>query len=281
MFFAALTHPVALVVFCLSLILPGAPAAPHGGLDGPLRMATTTSTENSGLLAVLIPPFEKKFGIDVDVVAVGTGKALKLGRNGDVDIVFVHARKAEDAFVDAGYGVNRRDVMYNDFIIIGPPSDPGGIKGSTDTAKALAKLAKSGATFVSRGDDSGTHKKELSLWEAAGVKPKGGAYLETGQGMGQTLHIADEKGGYCLVDRGTFLAYSGKIDLEILVEGDTRLYNPYGIIAVNPAMHGHAKYLTAMAFIGWVTSVEGQKIIDTFRRSGKRLFHPMAVTAKK
>ncbi len=280
---AALTRLVSLLVLGFSISVPGAAAKPSAeeGLAGPLRLATTTSTENSGLLAVLIPPFEKRFGIDVDVIAVGTGKALKLGRNGDVDIVLVHARKAEDTFVAAGWGVNRRDVMYNDFIIIGPASDPAGIKGSADAAKALAKMTAAQATFVSRGDDSGTHKKELALWKASGVNPKDGAYLETGQGMGQTLHIADEKGGYCLVDRGTFLAYSGKIDLKILVEGDERLYNPYGIIAVNPDRHRHAKYLSAMAFIGWVTSVEGQTIIDDFRKDGKRLFFTMAVSTKK
>ncbi len=283
MFAAALTHSVSLLVICFLAAIPGAPAEPPAavGLDGPLRMATTTSTENSGLLELLIPPFEKRFGIDVDVIAVGTGKALKLGRNGDVDIVFVHARKAEDAFVNDRSGVNRRDVMYNDFVFVGPSSDPAGIKGSSDACSALAKLTKAGATFVSRGDDSGTHKKELSLWKAARVKPLASAYLETGQGMGQTLHIADEKRAYCLVDRGTYLAYSGKIDLKILVEGDERLYNPYGIIAVNPARHRHAKYLSAMAFIGWVTSAEGQKIIDGFRKNGKRLFHPMAVLPKK
>jgi len=283
MFAAASTHCFCLIVLCGAVALPGAIDEPSAaeGLAGPLRLATTTSTENSGLLAVLIPPFEKRFGIDVDVVAVGTGKALKLGQNGDVDVVFVHARHAEEAFVDAGWGVNRRDVMYNDFVIIGPASDPAGIAGSADAAEALAKLTAAGATFVSRGDDSGTHKKEIALWQAAGVKPEVGAYLETGQGMGQTLHIAYEKGGYCLVDRGTYLAHSGKIDLKVLVEADQRLYNPYGIIAVNPARHGHAKYLSAMAFIGWVTSVEGQKIIDTFRKDGKRLFHPMAVSTKK
>ena len=280
---APLTFSLFLLVLCSFLAFPGTTAEPPAGegLAGPLRMATTTSTENSGLLALLIPPFEKRFGIDVDVVAAGTGKSLKLGRNGDVDVVFVHARKAEDAFVEGGWGVNRRDVMYNDFIIVGPASDPAGIRRTADAPRALAKLTAAKATFISRGDDSGTHKKELSLWQAARVKPEDGAYLETGQGMGQTLHIADEKGGYCLVDRGTYLAYSGKIDLKILVEGDKRLYNPYGIIAVNPARHPHAEYLSAMAFIGWVTSVEGQKIIDRFRGNGKRLFHPLAVSTKK
>ena len=280
---AASGRCISLLLLCLPLAFSAAAAEPRAekGLTGPLRLATTTSTENSGLLAVLIPPFEKRFGIEVDVIAVGTGKALKLGENGDVDIVLVHARQAEDDFVKAGWGVNRRDVMYNDFIIIGPASDPAGIRGMADAAKALSKLAKKKAVFVSRGDESGTHKKELALWKAAGRKPGGDAYLETGQGMGHTLNIADEKQGYCLVDRGTYLAFSRKIDLEILVEGDKRLYNPYGIIAVNPARHDHARYISAMAFIGWVTSVEGQRIVDRFRRKGKRLFFPMAVAAKK
>lgn len=277
-----LDSAVFLLLVCSCFACHGAPGdgAAGDGLAGPLRMATTTSTDNSGLLDVLVPPFEKRFGIDVDVVAVGTGKALKLGVNGDVDIVFVHAREAEDAFVEAGWGVNRRNVMYNDFVIIGPPTDPAGIAGSADAARALAKLSAAQATFVSRGDDSGTHKKELSLWKAAGVKPGGDTYLETGQGMGQTLNIANEKEAYCLADRGTYLAYGGTIDLEILVEGDERLHNPYGIIAVNPTRHGHAKYLSAMAFVGWVTSIEGQAIIDGFRKDGKRLFKPMAVTAE-
>ena len=244
-----------------------------------IKMATTTSTENSGLLEVLLPPFEEKFNVKVDVIAVGTGKALTLGQNGDVDIVFVHARAAEDEFVNDGNGVNRRDVMYNDFIIIGPKDDPASIKGMKDIAMALKKIADKKAPFASRGDDSGTHKKEKSLWEAAGTSPEGSWYMETGQGMGPTLQIADEKRGYTMTDRGTYLAYKEKIDLPILVEGDDRLFNPYGIIAVNPAKHRHAKYPYAMALIGWVTSVEGQEIIANYKKFGEVLFYPTALTA--
>lgn len=243
-----------------------------------IKMATTTSTENSGLLEVLLPPFEQKFNAKVDVIAVGTGKALKLGENGDVDIVFVHARAAEDKFVKDGYGVNRRDVMYNDFIIIGPKEDPADVKGMKDVVMALKQVAKKESSFVSRGDDSGTHKKEKSLWQAAEMEPEGDWYMETGQGMGQTLQIADEKRAYTLTDRGTYLAYKGKIDLPILVEGDERLFNPYGIIAVNPAKHPHANYVYVMALIGWVTSVEGQRIIGNYKKFGKVLFHPTAIT---
>ena len=242
-----------------------------------VKMATTTSTENSGLLDVLFPPFEKRLNAKVDVIAVGTGKALKLGENGDVDIVFVHARAAEDKFVKDGYGVNRRDVMYNDFIIIGPKDDPAGVKGMKDVAVALKQIASQKSPFASRGDDSGTHKKEKSLWKAAGMTPKGSWYMETGQGMGPTLQIADEKLAYTMTDRGTYLAYKGKIDLPILVEGDKRLFNPYGIIAVNPAKHAHANYVYAMALIGWVTSVEGQKIIANYKKFGEVLFQPTAL----
>ena len=251
-----------------------------------IKMATTTSTENSGLLDVLLPPFEQKFNVKVDVIAVGTGKALKLGENGDVDIVFVHAKAAEDKFVNDGYGVNRRDVMYNDFIIIGPKEDPAGIKGMKDVAMALKQIAdkcaqpsrESGkASFASRGDDSGTHKKEKSLWKTAGIVPEGNWYMETGQGMGPTLQITDEKRGYTMTDRGTYLAYKDKIDLDILVEDDKRLFNPYGIIAVNPARHSHVNYVYTMTLIGWVTSVEGQKIIANYKKFGEALFHPTAI----
>ena len=242
-----------------------------------LKMATTTSTENSGLLAALLPPFEKKFNVRVDVIAVGTGKALRLGENGDVDVVFVHARTAEDRFVNKGYGVNRRDVMYNDFIIVGPKEDPGRVKGIEDVAMALKKIAAAKALFASRGDDSGTHKKERALWEAAEFLPEGSWYMETGQGMGATLQIADEKRAYTMTDRGTYIALEGKIDLPILVEGDGRLFNPYGIIAVNPARHPHVNYEYAMALVGWVTSVKGQKIIADYKKFGEALFHPTAI----
>ncbi|MBM3242445.1 tungsten ABC transporter substrate-binding protein [Candidatus Poribacteria bacterium] len=244
-----------------------------------IKMATTTSTEDSGLLNVLLPPFEQKFNVKVDVIAVGTGKALEHGKNGDVDIVFVHAREAEDKFVNDGYGVNRRDVMYNDFIIVGPKEDPAGIKGMKDAALVLKQIAAKEASFASRGDESGTHQKEKSLWKAAGIVPKGNWYMETGQGMGPTMQIADEKRGYTLADRGTYLAYKEKIDLPILVEGDERLFNPYGIIAVNPAKNPHANYVYAMALIGWVTSVEGQKIIANYKKYGEPLFYPTALPA--
>jgi tungstate transport system substrate-binding protein len=211
----------------------------------------------------------------VDVIAVGTGKALKLGENGDVDIVFVHARAAEDQFVADGFGVNRRDVMYNDFIIVGPENDPAGIKAKNAVESLKAIFAKN-ATFASRGDDSGTHKKEKEIWKEAGMEPEGTWYLETGQGMGATLTLANEKQAYCLVDRGTYIAYEDKVDLVILSEGDERLFNPYGIIAVSPAKHPHVNYLYAMALIGWVTSVEGQKLIGEFKKYGKLLFYPSA-----
>jgi tungstate transport system substrate-binding protein len=244
-----------------------------------LKMSTTTSTENSGLLSVLLPPFEEKFNVTVDVIAVGTGKALALGANGDVDIVFVHARAAEDQFVADGFGVNRRDVMYNDFVIVGPASDPAGVKDAKSAAKALQKIAGAQAEFVSRGDDSGTHQKEKLIWEEAGVTPEGTWYQEAGQGMGAVLTIANDKQAYTLADRGTYLAFTDKIDLAVLSEGDPILYNPYGIIAVNPAKFSHVNYLKAMALIGWVTSQEGQKIISEFgtEKFGQPLFQPMAI----
>ena len=267
-------------IYFIFLLLLGAISNPvpvsHAYADNVrIKMSTTTSTENSGLLYELLPPFEKMFNVKVDVIAVGTGKALKLGENGDVDIVFVHARKAEDKFVENGFGINRRDVMYNDFVIVGPVNDPGGIKGK-DPIESLKKIYANKAKFTSRGDDSGTHKKEKLLWEIAGLKPEGEWYLETGQGMGATIQIADEKQAYTLVDRGTYIAYEDKVDLIILSEGDKRLFNPYGIIAVNPAKHPHVHYVYAMTLIGWVTSPEGQKIIGDFKKGGKALFHPNA-----
>lgn len=245
--------------------------------DGQLILATTTSTENSGLLKELLPPFEDKYGVRVDVVAVGTGKAIRMAENGDADIILVHAKKAEKKFVKEGYGVNRRSVMYNDFIILGPESDPAGIKGLDNATKALQKIKASKSTFVSRGDDSGTNKKELSIWADAGIKPTGSWYVETGQGMGASLNIANEKNAYILADRGTYLAYKGKIGLEILTEGDPQLYNPYGIIPVNPDYHTHVNYQAAMALVGYITSHQGQKLIKNYVKYGKRLFNPLAI----
>jgi len=244
-----------------------------------LRLATTTSTENTGLLTALNPPFEKMMGIVVDVIPVGTGKALMMGATGDVDVVLVHARSAEDQFVEEGHGINRRDVMYNDFVIIGPKNDPAGIKGVADSKEAFKKIAESQAAFISRGDDSGTHKKELELWEKIGMHPKGPWYAEAGQGMGAVLNMANEKQAYTLSDRATYLAFSRKISLEVLCEGAPDLLNHYGIIAVNPARFPHVNYVYAMAYIGWVTSPEGQKIIREFGKDtfGRPLFVPVAI----
>jgi len=242
-----------------------------------LKLATTTSTENSGLLGVLLTPFEEKFGIKVDVIAVGTGQAIKLGENGDVDMILVHARAAEDKFIEEGYGVNRRDVMFNDFIILGPSNDPAEIRSESNVTLALKRISDRKVYFVSRGDDSGTHKKEKVLWQNTKISPEGEWYMEIGQGMGATLQVANERQAYVLCDRGTFLAYKDKIDLIILSEGDPLLFNPYGIMAVNPARYPHVKYIEAMQLIAWVTSVEGQKIIGEYKKEGEILFHPMAI----
>lgn len=244
-----------------------------------LRLATTTSTANSGLLDVLLPPFEKRFNIRVDVIPVGTGQALKLGERGEVDVVLVHARSLEDRFVEAGFGVNRRDVMYNDFVIAGHPHDPAGIKGSHSVVDAFINIAAKGAPFISRGDNSGTHIKELSIWKQAGLAPEGLWYMEVGRGMGESLIMASEKGAYILSDRATFLALREKLRLGILFEGDPALFNPYGIIAVNPARYTHVNYTMAVALIDWMTSPEGQRIIYRFgiERFGEPLFVPLVV----
>ena len=243
-------------------------------VDVRIKLATTTSTDNSGLLDALIPPFTEATGVAVDVIAVGTGKALALGRNGDVDLVLVHARSREDQFVSDGYGVNRRDVMHNDFVILGPSNDPAGIRGMKDAAAALKKISTSGSSFVSRGDDSGTHTKERALWSGAGIVPSGIWYKEAGQGMGAVITMSDDMQGYTLADRGTFLSMRDSIDLKVLVEGDPLLFNPYGVIAVNPGLHRHTNYLGAMTFIGWLTSVQGQTIIGEFTKNGELLFYP-------
>lgn len=242
-----------------------------------LRLATTTSTEASGLLAVLLPRFEQQTGRTVAVIAVGTGKALRLAERGDVDVVLVHAPAAEEAFVANGFGVNRRAVMKNDFVILGPPGDPAEVKGMRVVAAALRKIARAGAPFVSRGDDSGTHQREKALWSAAAIKPSGSWYLEVGMGMGECLLMANEKRAYVLSDRGTYLAYVSKLDLEVVVQGDAALLNPYSVIAVNPARHPHVDYAGALSLISWLTSKQGQKLIGDFRRSGRQLFTPDAI----
>ncbi|MGB2997028.1 MAG: substrate-binding domain-containing protein [Phycisphaerae bacterium] len=246
-----------------------------------IRLATTTSTENSGLLERLLPLFEQWWGAPVHVIAVGTGRALNLGRNGDVDAVLVHDPAAEEAFVAEGYGINRRLVMYNDFVVVGPRDDPAGIGQASGPPDALKRIAQAESAFVSRGDNSATHKREMTLWKAADLEPTGDWYLEAGQGMSATLLMADERGAYCLSDRGTYLAMRGKLRLEPLFEDPEALENPYSIIAVNPAIHRDANYLGAMALVAWVTSPEGQKIIGDFRVDDAVLFHPLAVPPKQ
>lgn len=238
-----------------------------------LRLATTTSTENSGLLAELLPPFEQANDCKVDVIAVGTGKAIKLGETGDVDVILVHARSKEDAFVAGGFGVDRRDVMYNDFVILGPKADPAGVAGTKDAAAAMKKIAAAKATFVSRGDDSGTHTREKKLWKAANTTPAGDWYLEAGRGMGEVITMATERQGYTLSDRGTWLAYKTKSNLKIAVEGDANMFNPYGVIMVNPAKHPHVKVELAKKFIDFLTSKEARTLITGYKRGGEQLFY--------
>ncbi|MBP7554279.1 MAG: substrate-binding domain-containing protein [Spirochaetes bacterium] len=237
-----------------------------------IKLATTTSTENSGLLDYLLPIFEKDTGIKVDVISVGTGKALKLGENGDVDVVLVHARSLEDKFVQDGFGVNRKDVMYNDFIVLGPKKDPAKIKKAKNITDAFTKIAKKKSIFISRGDKSGTHVKELELWEKSGIKPNSKWYKESGLGMEEAINMANNELGYVLSDRGTYLSVKSKIDLTVCYEGDKDLFNPYGIIAVNPANKDYIKYDEAMKLIEWITSENGQKLINDFKIEGEQLF---------
>ncbi|MUV86374.1 molybdenum transporter [Natronomonas sp. CBA1123] len=248
-----------------------------------LTLTTTTSTDDTGLLDELNAPFEEMYGVTVDTVAQGTGAALQTARDGDSDVVMVHARSLEDEFMRDGIGVNRRDLMFNDFVIVGPESDPAGIEGMSSATEAFATIAESESTFVSRGDNSGTHTKELIIWEEAGVDPAGDWYRETGQGMGQVLNIANEQSGYTLSDRGTYLSQRSEIDLTILVQGPIEdgpeiLANPYGVIAVNPAVHDNVNYDLAMAYIGYITSPEGQEIIDSYEANGEQLFFPRALS---
>jgi tungstate transport system substrate-binding protein len=242
--------------------------------------ASTTSTDNSGLFGYILPIFEKKTGIKVKVVAVGTGAAIEIGKRGDADVVFVHAKEQELKAVKEGYFVNRHEVMYNDFVIIGPPADPAKIKGTKSAVDAFRKISESGSLFVSRGDNSGTNTKELEIWKKAGVDPKGQKwYLEAGQGMEKTQRIANEKRAYTLTDRGTWLATKDKDKLEmlILLEGDPILFNQYGVMAVNPEKQKHVKYKEAMEFVNWLISPEGQRTIASFKdKFGNQLFIPNA-----
>ena len=238
-----------------------------------LRLATTTSTDNSGLLGFLLPRFEAAHGIKVRVISVGTGKALKLGENGDVDVVLVHSRPDEDRFIEQGHGVNRRDVMYNDFVIVGPGDDPASVRGGRDAIKAFGRIAETQAAFVSRGDDSGTDKMERRYWAALGKPPTDNpAYRAAGRGMGEVLLMASELRAYTLTDRATYYAMKDKVDLEILVQGDARLFNPYGVMAVNPAKFPDINFDGAMRFIDWLVSAQGQQAINEFKVDGKQLF---------
>ncbi|WP_020654297.1 substrate-binding domain-containing protein [Massilia niastensis] len=245
-----------------------------------IKLSTTTSTENSGLLQYLLPKFEAKTNSKVNVISVGTGKALELARNGDVDVTLVHARPSEDKFVAEGHGVNRRDVMYNDFIIVGPDSDPAGIKGSKDVLAAMKKIADSKARFISRGDNSGTDQMEKAYWKQAGTQPQGTAYVSAGLGMGEVLNMAAEMKAYTLTDRATYIAYKARTGLQVAVEGDPKMFNPYGIIAVNPQKHKEANYKGAMQLTEWMTSDEGQKLIAAFKVEGQQVFFPSAKAGK-
>lgn len=260
-----------LLLISLSLMTFASQAMEH------LRLSTTTSTENSGLLAVLNPVFEQKFNAKVDVIAVGTGKALKIGSRGDVDIVFVHAPAAELEYVKTGDFIDRQAVMHNDFVIVGPASDPAAVSEVSSAIEALAKIATTKSEFVSRGDDSGTHKKEKALWARADLKPQGQWYIKAGQGMGAVLKMADEKQAYTLTDRGTQIAYAGQLSLSVKYEGDEALFNPYHVMAVNPLKHPHVRYELARQYIDFVTGEEGQKIIADFRIKEQQLFYPDAI----
>ncbi|MCU0883446.1 MAG: extracellular solute-binding protein [Beijerinckiaceae bacterium] len=244
-----------------------------------ITVSSTTSTTDSGLFNHLLPAFKARTGIEVRVVSQGTGQALDTGRRGDADVVFVHARAQEVKFVEDGFGVERKPVMYNDFVLIGPKSDPAGIKGSKDIAAALKAIQAKAAPFVSRGDKSGTHAAELNLWKVAGVEieqAKGPWYREIGQGMGAALNTSGAMGAYVLSDRATWINFRNRGDLEIVVEGDRRLFNQYGVILVNPARHAHVKKADGQAFIDWLLGPEGQKAIADYKINGAQLFFPNA-----
>jgi tungstate transport system substrate-binding protein len=266
---------LALVPWVL-LAAAGGIAGSCGGEPGRVRLATTTSARDSGLLEWVLPEIERKAGIHVSVIAVGTGQALELARRGDADLVLVHDRAREDAFVKQGWGKDRRDLMWNDFVIVGPPEDPAGLRGGKDAAAALRRLAEARAAFVSRGDDSGTHSRERSLLAAAGVKPPWPGYVESGQGMGPTLLMAGERRAYTLTDRGTFASMSKRLPLAVVVEGDPALRNPYGVLLVDPAKVSGVNVTGARTLLEYLASPEGQARIGAFRVGGEQIFHPGA-----
>lgn len=241
---------------------------------GYILLATTTSTYDSGLLGYLVPAFTEKTGIEVRIMSRGTGQALELGRRGDADVLLVHDRASELQLVEEGFFTDRHDCMYNDFILVGPPADPAGIGGAAGVLEALGALAEGEFTFISRGDDSGTHRMELSLWEMAGIEPAGGWYLSVGSGMSDTLMMADEKEGYTMTDRGTYVSMKHALELEIVLEGDPLLFNQYGIMAVNPEKHPHVQYDRALKFIEFIMSEEGQAMVAGYKVEGEVLFFP-------
>ena len=260
--------------FLVCLLVGSAQAQPRY-----ITVASTTSTEQSGLFKHLLPQFEKKTGIQVRVVALGTGQALDMGRRGDADVVFVHAKPLEEKFLAEGFGVKRQDVMYNDFVLLGPKADPAKVRGGKDALEAFRKIRAAQAPFVSRGDRSGTHFAELEIWKAAGIdiaKDKGPWYRDTGQGMGPALNTAAGMNAYILADRGTWLSFKNRAELAILVEGDKRLFNQYGIMLVNPRKHPNVKTELGQAFIDWIVAPEGQNTIASYKINGEQLFFPNA-----
>ncbi len=278
---------MALVLVTALLTIGCTPAEPAGNgngdenengdelVGGEITLATTTSTYDSGLLDYLNPIFQDKTGIEVKVVSQGTGAALETGKNGDADVLLVHDRKSELQLVDEGYFIDRVDVMYNDFIIVGPEADPSGLKEAGSALEALQKIAAGETEFTSRGDDSGTHRLEMRLWEAAEVDTEGQKwYLSAGSGMGDTLRMAHEKEAYCMTDRGTYVSLKKDLELVIIFEGDPALFNQYGVMAVNPDKHAHVKYDLAKKYIDFLTSDEGQDLISGFKKEGETLFFP-------
>ncbi len=273
-------RPPSILLSILLLLGLGAPTAAGERF---ITLASTTSTENSGLFGHVLPRFTAETGVAVRVVSVGTGQAIRLAERGDADVLLVHHRPSEEAFVAAGYGVARHDVMYNDFVIVGPRDDPAGVAGAGTVADALNRIADARAAFASRGDDSGTHKKEQELWAQAGTDPvaaSGAWYRETGSGMGATLNVASGLGAYTLTDRGTWLRFANRGDLELLFENDPPLFNPYGVIAVDPRRHPHVKAEDARRFVAWLVSPAGQQAIAEFRIDGEQAFFPNAARAE-
>ena len=256
---------------------PAVPAIDLSKIEKTMILATTTSTRDTGLLDVLVPAFDKKYGVTTKVVSVGSGEAIEMGKQGNADVLLVHSRKAEDEFVASGFGINRKDVMYNFFFVVGPKDDPAGVAATANAQEAFAKIAEKQSAFISRGDKSGTNTKELAIWAKYKIVPNGQTwYKESGQGMGDTLMMANELNGYTLVDSGTWFAFADKVNMKIVLQGDPILFNPYGVIAVNPAKYPTIHYNAATAFENFITSAEGQKIIAEYKKGGQQLFKPDA-----